>query len=165
MIQTLFEWLNNACSKVIANSWVELVSCIITIIAGLFGLFRGICLFSKSNEIKRAELLKSLLDDYNGKIVSESIKAIDEGKLAYSNDSFVMPQKINQQIHAADPALLFLSNVCYLHKNKLINEREFSFFEPKIKQILGDTSLSKYIKDCISRDINTPYKLLQEVLN
>lgn len=141
----------------VADSWVELVSWGGALSVGIVGVIKGLLLFKRGNEIRRAELLKTLLDEFNGDSVSTSLHAIDEGKVVCST-KILLDEKNRASVRLADPALLFFSNVCYLRQNGLISTKEFAFFRWKIQRILENTSISAYIKQCIVNDCESPYK-------
>jgi hypothetical protein len=133
------------------------------LIGGLFGIIKGLILFSMSNELRRAELLKSLLNEYNSDRVCNSLQAIDEDKVAYSK-KFLLPLKLESSVRLADPALLFFSNVCYLRSLGLIKEKEFSFFKWKIVLILGKQPIGDYIDDCVNTNPDSPYKYILQLV-
>jgi hypothetical protein len=149
--------------KNVAESWIQLITWGCGLIGGLFGIIKGLILFSMSNELRRAELLKSLLNEYNSDRVCNSLQAIDEDKVAYSK-KFLLPLKLESSVRLADPALLFFSNVCYLRSLGLIKEKEFSFFKWKIVLILGKQPIGDYIDDCVNTDPDSPYKYILQLV-
>lgn len=140
-----------------ASSWMEIVSWASGVIIGVFAVLRGLILFSRANGIRRAELLRSLLDEYNSDKVAESIQSIEEDKVSYSK-TFLMPEKVKASVRLADPALLFFSNICYLRQTGLISAKEFAFFRWKIEKILEKKPVSDYIEDCVANNNGSPYK-------
>lgn len=141
----------------VADSWVELVSWGGTLLVGIVGVIKGLLLFKQGNEIRRAGLLKTLLDEFNSDSVSNSLHMIDDGKVICS-ENILLDEKNRASVRLADPALLFFSNVCYLRQNGLISAKEFAFFRWKIQRILENSSISAYIKKCIDNDCESPYK-------
>lgn len=143
----------------VADSWIQLITWGCGLIGGLFGIIKGLIIFSRSNELRRAELLKSLLNEYNSDRVCNSLHAIDEDKVAYSK-KLSLPLKLESSVRLADPALLFFSNVCYLRSLGLISKKEFAFFRWKIHLILKKSFMIDYIEDCVEKDAESPYKYI-----
>ena len=143
----------------VAMSWVELASWLCSILLGVLAVFRGLYLFQKSNDTRRADLLKSLLDEYNGTAVADSIRAIDEGNVVYS-EHIKLPKQDAHSVRLADPALLFFSNVCYLHQSGLLTSREFEFFKWKIQDDLEDANVCSYVASLVAKEKTSPYKRL-----
>lgn len=132
----------------VAESWFEIVSLTGSILFGLIAVFRGLFLFQQSNNIRRADLLKSLLDEYNGKTVTESVNIIEAGMNAGGHVTLI------------EPALLFFSNACYLRQQGLLNSREFAFFKWKIEHILADSFVYDYVKFRAEKDKASPFAYL-----
>ncbi len=139
----------------VAESWGEVVSLLLGVGTAVYGLF----LFRNSNKIRRTDLLKALLDEYNGKPVTDSIKEIEEGHITFSR-TFAVPGPVKRSVCLADPALLFFSNVCYLRQSGLVSSREFSFFRWKIEDILRNEAVYDYVVTCVENDKFSPYKRL-----
>lgn len=136
----------------VAESWGEVVSLLLGVGTAVYGLY----LFRNSNKIRRTDLLKTLLDEYNGKPVTDSIKVIEKKKVVFDGK---MPLS-DPSIPLAEPALLFFSKVCYLRQLGLINAREFAFFKGKIEDVLDCKSVYEYVDFCAKQDTSSPYKRL-----
>lgn len=147
----------------LAESWIQLITWGCGLIGGILGIIKGLILFSRSNELRRAELLKSLLNEYNSDRVCNSLHAIDEDKVAYSK-KLSLPLKLESSVRLADPALLFFSNVCYLRSLGLIRKKEFAFFRWKIILILEKQSIADYIDDCVNTNPDSPYKYILQLV-
>ena len=141
----------------VASSWMEIVSWGAGILIGAIGVVGGLINFRRANTIRRTELLKSLLDEYNGETVSASLRDIDEGRVTYSN-LISLSKETKKSVRLADPALLFFSKVCYLRQIGLISASEFNFFRWKMQKVLSNYSVAEYINYCIENDEKTPYK-------
>ncbi len=140
-------WPNTA-----AASWSEVVSLLLGVGTAVYGLY----LFRNSNKIRRTDLLKTLLDEYNGKPVTDSIKVIEEKNVVFDGK---MPLR-DPSISLAEPALLFFSKVCYLRQLGLMDAREFAFFKGKIEDVLDCKSIYEYVDSCAKQDTSSPYKRL-----
>lgn len=145
--------------KAVAVTWLEVVSWGGGLLLGGIGVLRGLCLYSKSNKIRRAELLAGLLDEYNSQSITDSVQAIDEGSVAYSHE-ILLDDKAKASVRLADPALLFFSKICFLRQVRLLSTCEFSFFEWKVHAVLDHPSIRDYIEDCVNRDCASPYRRL-----
>lgn len=130
--------------KIVAESWGEVVSLLLGVGTAVYGLF----LFRNSNKIRRTDLLKALLDEYNGKAVTESVNIIETGMNAGGHVTLI------------EPALLFFSNACYLRQQGLLNSREFAFFKWKIERILADSFVYDYVKFRAEKDKASPFAYL-----
>lgn len=130
--------------KIVAESWGEVVSLLLGVGTAVYGLF----LFRNSNKIRRTDLLKALLDEYNGKTVTESVNIIETGMNAGGHVTLI------------EPALLFFSNACYLRQQGLLNSREFAFFKWKIEHILADSFVYDYVKFRAEKDKASPFAYL-----
>lgn len=130
--------------KIVAESWGEVVSLLLGVGTTVYGLF----LFRNSNKIRRTDLLKALLDEYNGKTVTESVNIIETGMNAGGHVTLI------------EPALLFFSNACYLRQQGLLNSREFAFFKWKIEHILADSFVYDYVKFRAEKDKASPFAYL-----
>ena len=143
--------LRCAWPDLVAKTWLDIVIWM----SGLGSVVCGIWQIRRKNEIARAEMLRKLLEEYNGRPIRESIQAIDAGKVVFRQGSgFVVDSEHEKSVSLAEPALLFLSNLCYLRKAKLLTKKEFSFFEWRIRKVMADQSVRNYVKNLSDNDKN-----------
>ena len=129
-----------------AKSWLDIVVWIGGLITAIVGVWRGVRQANRANEIRRAELLRDLLNQYYGDEISNSIKAIDEGKIVFSNSkTLILGDEQKKSVTLAEPALLFFSNLCYLKDVGLMRPKEFEFFEWRLKKIMSNKCVSDYV--------------------
>ena len=143
--------------ELVAKTWLD----IIVWISGLVSVIWGIWQIRRKNEIARAEMLRNLLEEYNARSILESIQAIDDGKVVFTQGcDFVVSSEHEKSVSFAEPALLFFSNLCYLREAKLLTKKEFSFFEWRIRKVMADQSVSNYVKSISDKDKNVAMRRL-----
>ena len=139
----------------VAKSWLDIIVWLGGLITASFGVFKGLREANKANKIRRAELLRKLLDRYYSNEISDSIKAIDEKKITFSyKRNFTVDDEAQDNISLAEPALLFFSNVCYLKDNGLLSLKEFELFEWRLKKIMSNQSVYDYIRSLVDAHEN-----------
>ncbi len=132
---------------IVAKTWLDIVCWIVGLITAGVGICRGLRQAKRANEIRRAELLRDLLNQYYTDRIGNSIKAIDEKKIIYTSDEgFSAGTQQGQGTALADPALLFFANLCYLRDSGLLSRKEFQFFEWRLKKIMENECVSDYVK-------------------
>lgn len=147
--------------KYLAKSWLDIVVWIGGLSAGIFGVIKGLCEAKKANEIRRAELLRKLLDRYYSIDITDSIKAIDENKVSFTyKRDFSVSEDAKKSISLAEPALLFFSNVCYLKENDLLSSKEFELFEWRLRKIMANQSVFDYVNYLIDTHDDGAMKIL-----
>ena len=72
--------LRCAWPDLVAKTWLDIVIWM----SGLGSVVCGIWQIRRKNEIARAEMLRKLLEEYNGRPIRESIQAIDDEKIVFS---------------------------------------------------------------------------------
>lgn len=145
----------------LAKSWSDIIVVLVGLITAICGVFKGVREAKKGNEIRRAELLRKLLDRYYSIEITDSIKAIDENKVSFTyKRDFSVSEEAKKSISLAEPALLFFSNLCYLKENGLLSPREFELFEWRIQKIMANQSVIDYVRFLIDTHKNEAMKAL-----
>ena len=144
----------------LADSWVELVTCIGGFIAAVCAAGYGLYQAREANRLRRSEMLQSILEKYNSDKIAESVRAIGSGHLAWKTPGLTLPPQVLEKMHEADPALMFFADLCYLKSCNLLSKQEFSFFEWKIRGIMADKNIAGYVRDNIKENVNSPFAKL-----
>lgn len=153
--------LTCACHSVVSKSWLDIIVGLGGLITACLGLAKGLREAKKANIIRRAELLRNLLDRYYSNEITDSIKAIDENKVSFTyKRDYSVREEAKKSISLAEPALLFFSNVCYLKENGLLSQREFELFEWRIQKIMANQSVFDYVRYLIDTHKNEAMKAL-----
>lgn len=123
------------------------------IVAGL-GTYMGIKEWNKSNDYKRAEIIKflftSLRDD---KVIANIIDMIDwrdgfsyDGKMHFGNkwgkNLFEDEHQLSVSI---DRTLSYFNYVCYLQYRSILKEEDTKIFEYEIKRIFDNQHIVNYL--------------------
>ena len=141
--------LRCAWPDLVAKTWLDIVIWM----SGLGSVVCGIWQIRRKNEIARAEMLRKVLEEYNGRPIRENIQAIDDEKIVFSKgNNFKVGSEQDKSVSLAEPALLFFSNLCYLRRVKLLTKKEFSFFEWRIRKVMADQSVRNYVKNLSAND-------------
>ena len=147
--------LNCIWPTVVARSWLEIIVWLVGLVTTVCGVIKGLREAKKANKIRRAELLRKLLDRYYSNEIADSIKAIDKEKVAFSyKRNFDVDDEAKKSISLVDPVLLFFSNVCYLKDNGLLSPKEFELFEWRLKKVMSNQSVSDYVRSLVESNGN-----------
>ena len=147
--------LNCIWPTVVARSWFEIIVWLVGLVTTVCGVIKGLREAKKANKIRRAELLRKLLDRYYSNEIADSIKAIDKEKVAFSyKRNFDVDDEGKKSISLVDPVLLFFSNVCYLKNNGLLSPKEFEIFEWRLKKVMSNQSVLDYVRYLIDTHEN-----------
>ena len=153
--------LNCTWPSVVARSWLDVIVWLVGLVTAVCGVVKGLREAKKSNNIRQAELLRSLLDRYYSNEIADSIKAIDGKKISFSyKRNFNVDDEAKKSILLAEPALLFFLNVCYLKNNGLLSPKEFKFFEWRLQKIMSNQSVSDYVRSLVDFHENEAMKSL-----
>ncbi len=153
--------LNCIWPTVVARSWLDIIVWLGGLIVAGWGLFKGLREASRANKIRRAELLRKLLDRYYSSEIADSVKAIDEEKVSFSyKRNFNVNDEAKKSILPVEPALLFFSNVCYLKDNGLLSSKEFEIFDWRLQKIMSNQSVFDYVRSLVDIHGNKAMKLL-----
>lgn len=145
----------------LAKSWLDIIVVLVGLITAICGVFKGVREAKKGNEIRRAELLRKLLDRYYSIEITDSIKAIDENIVSFTyKRDFSVSEDAKKSITLTEPALLFFSNVCYLKENDLLSSKEFELFEWCLRKIMANQSVFDYVRYLIDTHKNEAMKAL-----
>ena len=144
------QMLNCVWPTVVARSWLDIIVWLVGLVTASCGVFKGLREAKMANQIRRAELLRKLLNRYFSNEIADSINAIDENKVTFSyKRNFSVSEEANKSISLAEPALLFFSNVCYLKDNGLLSPKEFELFEWRLKKVMSNQSVSDYVRSLV----------------
>lgn len=122
--------LNSIWPTDVAKTWLDIVAWATGAFVFAWGVFNGLRQAKRANEIRRSELLRSLLDRYYSQEITDGLNAIEGGQFVYSKRdaslSFGTLQGKGSTL--VTPVLLFFSNLCFLKDSGLMSMKEFSFF-------------------------------------
>ena len=146
---------------VVAKTWLDIIVWLGGLITACCGVVKGLREAKKANIIRRAELLRKLLDRYYSNEIADSITAIDEKKVSFTyKRDFCVSEDAKKSIALAEPALLFFLNVCYLKENDLLPPKEFELFEWRIRKIMANQSVFDYVRYLIDTHKNEAMEAL-----
>lgn len=93
------------------------------------------------SKIARADYMNSLIEKlYNDETIAKTLYQFD-----YNSSWYSMGFHGNEQKElAVDKTLAFLSFICYLRQNDVLTEKEFSYFEYKIRRVISDSQMQDY---------------------
>ena len=125
-----------------AAEYLSLVSLIVTVIIGITGFGFTIYQINKSNKAKRAEYSAELLRNIrlNERII-EATYMIDYGQNWYDS-TFHGGSENEKNIDALFSQLNF---VCYLRKERLLTEKEFSVFKYELARVCYNHQCRAYL--------------------
>ena len=117
--------------------------------------------------IRKSEFLAELMAKFASPEISTSFyEYIERGSKTFyrgANPDNQEPEFISTaDERAIDKLLGFMSYVCYLYENKLIDDNEFSLFAYQLNAVIVNTDIRQYMKDL--RNIlpdNYPYEYLE----
>lgn len=132
----------------IAKTWLDIVVWAGGLITAIVGVSVRLYQANKANAIKRAELLRNLLDRYYSQEITAGLNAIEKGQFVYSkgNASFSLGTLQGKDSTLVVPVLLFFSNLCFLKDSGLMAVKEFSFFEWRLREIMSKQCVSDYVE-------------------
>jgi hypothetical protein len=132
----------------LAKTWLDIVAWVTGVGVFVWGVINGLRQAKRANEIRRSELLRSLLDRYYSDVITEGLNTIDEGKFVYSKPSapFSFGTLQGKGSTLVDPVLLFFSNLCFLKDSGLMSMKEFSFFEWRLRKTMSNQCVSDYVE-------------------
>ena len=119
--------------------YIEFATLIATIIGGVFALVQ----WQKANKTKRAEFINSLIEKLrDDKEIAEMVYMFDYEQRWYNGSFHNSKNDLERKV---DKTLSFFSYICYLHKNKLIEDEDFEFFSYMIQRIADNYSVQSYL--------------------
>lgn len=131
----------------IARTWLDIVVWIGGLVTAIVGIVWRLYQANKANKIKRAEMLRNLIDQYNSEAICKSINAIVEQRVVFGSErGLYIGEDKTKSMMLAESALLFFSNVCYLKKTSLLTGDEFAFFEWRLRKIMSNQCVSDYVR-------------------
>lgn len=128
--------------------WAELIAAISLVVAAvgvaiaLVQSFRKLKQRKVDSDNRRAEFLGGLITQLKSdKDLYDVAYMIDYGQTWY-NGAFPGGSETERKV---DKTFAFYSYICYLRKTKIISDKEFSFFEYRIKRTLIHSDTIKYL--------------------
>lgn len=104
---------------------VSILSLVTVIVGGIFAFIQ----WKRSQALKRADYINELNEKMRGdSALQDFVYMIDYGKSWYSKE-FHKGGELEKNV---DKSLAYFSYVCYLKEEKIINDKEFQFFEYRI---------------------------------
>ena len=128
-------------------SWCDAVTAmtaLIGVVGGGGGALWTYKQWRHEQNLKRAESLKNLLDDFEKNTVRAVICSSDDDTA--SNRLFVEAEKDEVVRREIEKSLDFFSYLCYLRECNLITSIEFGFFERQLEKVLADRSVQEYLE-------------------
>lgn len=124
------------------NEILILVSIIVTIITGIIGFGFTIYQIKKSNKVKHAEFVSDLLKSIrlNERIILATY-LIDYNEDWY-NYSFHGGSETEKNI---DALFSQLDYICYLHKELLLDDKDFSIFKYELNRVCKNSQCQSYL--------------------
>lgn len=125
-------------------NWCDSMVAIVNLVGLLGGGFVYLQ-WRSQKAVKRAEFLKSLIDKFDS---DESKKILTEFDDVESAEEWLDSDKNRLALNSF---LRFLSYICYLRQNELIDGEEFSMFEAYIVRMLADENIKEFLQNEIDR--------------
>lgn len=126
-----------AIRKISVSDFISIFSVIFIIIGGAFAFYQ----WGRNTTYKRAEYINELTEKIR---TDESIKytvyLIDYGNVWY-DERFHGSNDIELKV---DKTLSYFSYICYLYSRRIINKKEFAFFEYEITRIITNNNVRFY---------------------
>ncbi|MGI6346855.1 MAG: hypothetical protein ACOX2U_06890 [Limisphaerales bacterium] len=135
------------------SSTISIVaSLIISLSCGIFGIWKWMKNLSLIQARHINELAEKIRTD---KDIEDTIYRIEYGEEWYNEDF----HRSRDTERAVDKTLLYFSHAMYLSEEKIIDEKEFAFFEYNIKRMLSDSQMQDYFYNLyhFSKKKNLPF--------
>lgn len=123
----------------IANSWVDIVTCVAMLIGGIYAWIQ----WRKSRVISRNMFLQGLLKDIGD--YEDVWRALTAKYGGESKDRFDFEDQVK-----VDTLLRHYSQVCFMKASGAISSQEFVFFAFRIRQILSNEIIPRYLSELAS---------------
>ena len=115
---------------------------VVTALVALGGLVFVGLEYRRSNKIKRADFIESLVNRMRGDTDIRDVLYVFQYNSFVYNQDFHENTELERKV---DKALLYLSYICYLSNRRIITNKEFSFFEIEISQTLRNIGVIDYL--------------------
>lgn len=129
-----------------------MISVILVIIGGIFGCYQ----WRKSVLLKRADYINALIEKIRtDNDIKDVVYMLDYGENWYT-EKFHGSGKKEIKV---DKTLSYFSYICYLKKQRIISNREFTFFKYEIERILMNVQVKDYFYNLyhFSNKYDTPF--------
>lgn len=138
--------------KMDVSDLVSILSFIAVVIGGVFALYQ----WRKTVVLKRADYIKDLTEKIRtDDDIVDVIYLLDYDDEWYNNEfhgNKILERKF-------DRTFAFFSYICYLHKQKIISNKEFVFFKYNINRILMNNQVQDYFYNLyhFSKKLEIPF--------
>ncbi|MFT4107887.1 MAG: hypothetical protein QM657_19220 [Lacrimispora sp.] len=122
------------------GEYVDFAILITIIIGGIFSLHQ----WKHSIKLKRMEFINTLIEKFREDQDISKIMYMFDYDYTWYNEKFHYNCKSNLE-HDVDKTLMYLSYICSLHNNKLIDEKDMCNFEYEIRRALSNLSVQAYL--------------------
>ena len=149
---------------VLANEWFPVIK-VLCIIGAVVAFFVSLYQWRRGQRIRKSEFLSELMAKFTSseiattyyEYIERKTKCFYKGLSSEGEPEFIS----EEDERAVDRLLGFMSYVCYLYENRLIDKNEFSLFVYQMNAVLSDEDIRRYMADlrgCLPA--NYPYEYL-----